>query len=383
MIVEQNKELIEKFNKLFIERNGECMNKDTALRPFFVYAALYGHTPRLNYLGDVVKRGGTFKFIRGDNKDGEMTRYVPTETNYSFYDTCDKLGVIVYPTKISALYITDMGIIQLISYGFRGRSRIYSLDAIDILTDNEESKKMLEETVMEALVEGVFENEETSNKVKYQWLKYHNTAGLLTDTLEFDKVEVDLDKNYNDDLPYDRIKELLASDSSELILFNGKPGTGKTTLIKKLMSDLNDKTFIYVNTSFLINVNTTSFIDFLLNRKNCVVVLEDCEKILLEREQGNPFMEALLNLTDGIIGDTVKPKFVCSFNCSENKIDKALLRLGRLSLKYTFNELSLEKTRRIIPEATKALTLADIYNYDISNMVGACSSSGRIGFTNS
>ena len=381
-MVEQSKELIEKFNRVFVERNSDCVGKEITFRPFFVYTALYGHTPRLTHQGNIIDESGTFTFMRGDNKDAKIIAFAPDfKSDYSFFDTCDNLGVVVYPSKTKALYITDIGIISFYSFGFRKGGRIYPLDLIDIFTDDEESEKMLEETVAEGLVKGNFECEETNNKIKYHWLKQH-TMGLSMDTLEFDKIDVDLDKNYNDDLPYDRIKELLSSNSSELILFNGKPGTGKTTLIKKLMSDVTDKTFIYVNTSFLININTTTFIDFLLSRKNCVVVLEDCEKILLEREQGNPFMEVLLNLTDGIIGDTVKPKFICSFNCSENKIDKALLRLGRLSLKYTFNELSLEKTRRIIPEATKALTLADIYNYDETNMVGACSCSSRIGFIN-
>jgi ATP-dependent 26S proteasome regulatory subunit len=101
-----------------------------------------------------------------------------------------------------------------------------------------------------------------------------------------------------------------------------------------------------------------------------VVVLEDCEKILSEREGGNPFMGALLNLTDGIIGETVKAKFICSFNCKEDKIDQALLRKGRMSLKYTFNELSLEKTKALMPEATKPMVLAEIYHKDKTNVIG-------------
>lgn len=45
-------------------------------------------------------------------------------------------------------------------------------------------------------------------------------------------VECDLSANYNDDLPYKEIEELLYTNNQELILFHGEPGTGKTTLIK-------------------------------------------------------------------------------------------------------------------------------------------------------
>ena len=70
--------------------------------------------------------------------------------------------------------------------------------------------------------------------------------------------------------------------------------------------------------------------------------MEDCEKALMNRDIGNPIIDTILNLTDGIIGETFKLKFLCTINCPESKIDKALLRKGRLSLKYQFKELSID-----------------------------------------
>jgi ATP-dependent 26S proteasome regulatory subunit len=72
----------------------------------------------------------------------------------------------------------------------------------------------------------------------------------------------------------------------------------------------------------------------------------------------------MLNLTDGIIGEAFGVKFICTFNCPVNKIDKAVLREGRLSLIYEFKKLSLEKTKELLPTATEPMTLAEIYNTD-------------------
>ena len=70
----------------------------------------------------------------------------------------------------------------------------------------------------------------------------------------------------------------------------------------------------------------------------------------------------MLNLTDGIIGEAFSIKFICTFNCSKNQIDDAVMREGRLSLIYEFKKLSIQKTKELLPTATEPLTLAQIYN---------------------
>ena len=385
MVVEQSQELIEKFNKVFVEDYNKMISLSQGrFYPDlgYIYTRLYGHTPKMTFSALIGKSDGDGKFLfaRGTNSDGkkEIFNSLGGEITYSFLDTCDNMGVNTFIDRIKGFYITEIGIIYLNTFGFAPKTSIYELSQVIIYSDDEESAKKLADTINEKLVLLEKNTDETeSPKTKYLWVK-SGAIGITTNELSFDRMNVELDKNYNDDLPYDRIKEILSSDKSELILFDGKPGTGKTTLIKKLMEDV-DKKFLYVNTSYLLGTDPTKFVDFLLQRNENIVVLEDCEKLLLEREQGNVFMEVLLNLTDGILGDSVKPKFICSFNCSEKKLDKALLRRGRLSLKYTFNELSLEKTRKLIPEADKPLTLADIYNHEVENMVGAMAYS-RVGF---
>ncbi len=83
----------------------------------------------------------------------------------------------------------------------------------------------------------------------------------------------------------------------------------------------------------------------------------------MKRENGAS-LETILNLSDGILGNTLKTKFICTFNTNLRNIDKALLRKGRLRMRYEFKKLSIEKTKRLVEGATKEMTLAEIYNQE-------------------
>ena len=374
-MVEQSKELIKKFNKVVIEHCDDIIkiapgmgSKDFNTR--VLYAHLYGNMPKRCFSVAIMKDGEKVKFVDGSSKYSSQNDKTisMTRKNFAFIDTCYKLGVECFPFSRTGLYITDLGIIEIGSYGRTiADSTVLAIGDVDIFSDSEEDALKLADTFMKNIVEVNYNN---PNVTRYLWVKSGYSGGLTTEELEFEKFDLDLKKNYNDDIPYEDIVKLINSENHELILFDGKPGTGKTSLIKHLMG-LTKTKFLYIDSSLLENIDPSKFIEFLLQYRNSVVVLEDCEKILSQREDGNPFMGALLNLTDGIIGETVKAKFICSFNCAENKIDKALLRKGRMSLKYTFNELSLEKTKAIMPDATKGMVLSEIYHHDKINNVGS------------
>ena len=177
------------------------------------------------------------------------------------------------------------------------------------------------------------------------------------------KYTVDIKRDYNDDLPYDKLVSILEDDSkASLVLMYGDPGTGKSSLLKHLMTVV-DRDFIFLDSQLLASINPSKFISYLVENEGAVFILEDCEKILMSRDVSRTdVLGTILNVTDGVISDILGIKLVCTFNTDLSNIDRALLRKGRLSLKYEFKKLSKEKAARINPSISKDTTLADIYN---------------------
>lgn len=218
----------------------------------------------------------------------------------------------------------------------------------------------------------VVEKKSTENCLYFDYAIY-GQGGFDTIQLEIKKQEVNIESNYNDDLPNREILEFLAGKESGLLILHGIPGTGKTSYIRHLMYTLFKKEFLVLDNSVFNYITDSSFISLLMNYKDAIIILEDCESMLTDRTQGNDRLSALLNLSDGIIGDSFNFKFICTFNANIGKIDKALLRKGRMKLKYEFKELSADKTQALAQKLGKdikegtPMTLANIYNYGHNN----------------
>lgn len=237
-----------------------------------------------------------------------------------------------------------------------GEVQIYE-SYIKVSTNNEEFARSL----MPYVIPDVVSNEKSVNYnlVVQSQKGFESVTGTSTRN-----IDIDIKKNYNDDLPYDKYKEFCEKAGSGLALLFGSPGTGKSTLLKKLMFDCSDTDFYIMDFSMLQNIVSGQFLSFLLSLKNAVIVMEDCEFILRKRSNGdNPLINSLLNITDGLIGDTLNIRFLCTFNAPLTDIDEALLRPGRLKIKYEFKALDAKKTKELCGD-NKSETLAEIYNRD-------------------
>jgi hypothetical protein len=192
--------------------------------------------------------------------------------------------------------------------------------------------------------------------------------------------DMNLGLNYGSkfDNVHKNVVEKLNKNDKGLYLFHGPPGTGKTTYIKYLTSQIK-KDFIFVPTSMLDRfINDPDVLGMMVRKKKAVLVLEDAEKILMSREAGeNPFISTLLNLSDGIMADILKTAIIVTFNSNEKTIDKAIKRKGRTMVDYKFEKLSVEDAQKLakalkfkkdhIDEIKEPMTLTDIYNLKDEN----------------
>lgn len=211
----------------------------------------------------------------------------------------------------------------------------------------------------------------------------------------------ELDLHYGDEFEkfHDKLlnKRLLAK-SKGITLFGGKPGTGKTYYINRLIYDLkksSKKKIILVPSNMVSYILDPEFNSFLLELVNAfqqnydeddyeaieemdeikegiILILEDAEPILMKREMsGNSQATSnILNLTDGLLNSIFKIQIIATYNTSDENIDSAILRDKRLVAKKTFNELTLDNTKAliehlgIVPDEpiTAGMTLAQIYS---------------------
>lgn len=179
--------------------------------------------------------------------------------------------------------------------------------------------------------------------------------------------------NYNTDFEdFDnRTKAILQSERNGLILLHGKPGTGKTSYLRHLISTIG-KQVLYIPSGMAHQICNPQFISLLEDLEGSILIIEDAEDALLAREisGNNSAVSGLLNLTDGLLADVLNLRIICTFNTNLQNLDKALLRPGRLIGMYEFKELSAEKSQALLQKlGTKAsisqpITLAEVYNFN-------------------
>lgn len=193
-----------------------------------------------------------------------------------------------------------------------------------------------------------------------------NNYGFFINDFDIKEVNVDINKHYNDSFkePYLSILEGLRNDEdNSLFLFRSEPGCGKTYLIRHLISQVKEKEFIYLAPTLLEQLDNPQFLPFAIeNLSDKILIVEDGEKILQKRQNGNGFVSTLLNLSDGILNDLLNLKIIVTINCSIDEIDPALMRKGRIHTFYEFGPLDVDKCRNLGFDVNEPTKISDLYN---------------------
>jgi hypothetical protein len=234
----------------------------------------------------------------------------------------------------------------------------YSEEGVNLLCDNEvpEAEEQKWFTFLQSLVK--IPAGEMNEEGKMNILAQDIFGGLSLKSFTVPKPILDIDLHYNDDFRpvHDYIlKRLETPDDTGLVLLHGLPGTGKTTYLRYLSFILNKK-LIYVPPSIASNLSSLNFVTFMIDYPNSILIIEDAENILVDEGKRTFQVSSLLNVADGLLSDCLNLQVICTFNTDLRRIDKALLRKGRLISLYEFKKLALDK----IPE--NPATLADIFN---------------------
>lgn len=157
--------------------------------------------------------------------------------------------------------------------------------------------------------------------------------------------------------------------SENILLLLGKPGTGKSTFLKYLLSVLKEDAIVTYDTKIL--EKDYFFGDFMMGN-NGILIMEDADMFLEARTSGNALMHKFLNVGDGLVSAPNK-KIVFTTNLeSSDNIDKALLRPGRCFSVVNFRPLTNIESREFMSSYDKAFdlstlttdnyTLAELYN---------------------
>ena len=255
------------------------------------------------------------------------------DLQHHIFDTrINEDNTITYNHHICFLY-EDL----IIHFDYLGRIRYLFLQ-----TDIRKVEKIINQLA-------AFREEEEKDGPEINILVQGN-GGIKLQSLPLTAPKLDIASNYNEDfLPVHEViyKRLNQDNDKGLVLLHGKPGTGKTSYVRFLAASL-QKDIIFLPPDMASAITHPDLISLLMKNRNSILVIEDAEKIIIDRDNnGYSPVSTLLNLADGLLSDCLNIQIICTFNTDLSKVDKALLRKGRLIAKYEFKELEAAKARAL------------------------------------
>jgi hypothetical protein len=199
--------------------------------------------------------------------------------------------------------------------------------------------------------------------------------------------------NYSDKVlaDFDKISSSLnaAAPFGRLVILDGPHGTGKTYFVRGLLDSVPEALFLYVPAAMVVDLQGPSLVPALLNLADnrnernrghypIVLVVEDADSSLVKRDDGNVSqVSAMLNLSDGLYGELLDLRVICTTNRKLGDLDPAIVRPGRLLVHSHIGSLTREQgmviLKRLIgdkselPASLRAPLLSEVYAVALDN----------------
>ena len=164
--------------------------------------------------------------------------------------------------------------------------------------------------------------------------------------------------------------ELLKTEVHGLILLSGPVGTGKTFLIRSLISELtNIRDSVVCTPPLLFLQHPIKLHQGLADFANPFVIFEDLGDVIKgdAKSRYADHFSNLANMTDGLLSILNNSVYLMTFNHQIDDIDLALTREGRCLMQIEVPRLPIEQVRGMVPKDTKLDTqqkdfsLAEVY----------------------
>tara|TARA_Y100000591_G_C21820815_1_gene693493 strand:+ start:663 stop:1808 length:1146 start_codon:yes stop_codon:yes gene_type:complete len=276
-------------------------------------------------------------------KNGELSlssKFKLKERKHTIYDILGKGEFTIdFQGKIFKIVITEVGDPLVCDIEIK----IHKV--IEVYYDDRETLDLFLEKACKYYIDNILDNIKEKNKTTiYVWeegywetMEKRKMRSLSTIYLAGKEMEI-----------FEKIKHFTSSETESLynslgipykmnMLFHGYPGTGKTSLIYSLASELNmDVALVH----FTREMNDLDFMRAMRRLpSNTILILEDIDVLFECRKKNDENKSAisfsgLLNCLDGI-AHSDKQIIIMTTNC-KMVLDKALTRPGRIDLELEF-----------------------------------------------